>query len=238
MTPKILFIFPHPDDEAFTAGGTLARYGLSGDAEVHLYTMTRGEASRIVQLLKLSPDELARRREEEIQRSSEILGVASFRQGEYADKGMHLLDPRIIERDIEDYIRSIEPNVIVTFDVQGGSGHSDHIVVHHIVKRVFCEMKESVDYLRRLAFVSLPEELVNDWPRKVFGVPWDQIDAAVDVSAYNDKEREAILAHESMRQDFEDNNFNNWMLWETEYYSFFQESHQPPLGDLLSGLNS
>ncbi len=236
MKRAILFVFPHPDDEAFPTGGTLARYGAAPDVDTHLYTMTRGESSRNASTLGLQPEELARLRAEEVKRSCEILNVASFRQGSYPDKNMQDLDPRIIENDIRDLILTIQPQVVITYDVQGGSGHADHIVVHAAVKRVFLELKEQHAFLKRLAFVAMPEDLVTSFPRKVFSTPRNRIDAEIDVRAWKETELKAIMAHQTMRRDFEEHNYDNWMLWEKEYYSFYQERHSPPLGDLFEGL--
>ena len=50
MTSKgltLMAFFAHPDDEAFGAGGTLAKYAAEG-GDLCLVTATRGEAGEIV----------------------------------------------------------------------------------------------------------------------------------------------------------------------------------------------
>lgn len=236
MNKAIAFIFPHPDDEAFPTGGTIAKYGRDPGVDAHLYTLTRGESSRNARFLDLSPDELAAIRAEEVQESARILQVTSFRQGNYPDKRFEDMDPRIIERDIEDYLMDIRPDVVVTFDVQGGSGHPDHIALHHAVKRVFVELRERHGFPRRLACIAMPTDLVKDWPRAIMGTTRDRIDAEIPVKEFHEVEMRAILAHESMRRDFEEHNYDNWMLWEFEYYAFYQEEFDPPVNDLFEGL--
>jgi LmbE family N-acetylglucosaminyl deacetylase len=236
MNKKIAFIFPHPDDEAFPTGGTIAKYGHTEGIDTYLYTLTRGESSRNARYLDISPEELAAVRADEVRESARILGVTEFRQGDYPDKRIQDMDPRILERDIEEYLLAIRPDVVVTFDVQGGSGHPDHIILHHVVKRVFLELKEKHGFPRRLAGIAMPADLVKDWTRRVMGTPRERIDAEIPVKQYKEIELQAILAHESMRRDFEEHNYDNWMLWEYEYYAFFQEDFDPPVNDLLAGM--
>jgi N-acetylglucosamine malate deacetylase 2 len=236
MNRKIVFVFPHPDDEAFPSGGTLARYGHSEGVDTYLYTLTRGESSRNAASLNVSPEKLAQIRSKEVLLSSEILNVTSFRQGDYPDKGLQDLDPRILERDLRAYFLEIKPDVVVSYDVQGGSGHSDHIVLHHVLKRLFLELREEHDFPKRLAFVALPTDLVTPWPRKVFGTPRDRINANINVAPWKEIELQAIKAHESMSRDVQEHNYENWMLWDYEYYAFFQEDISPPVDDLLAGI--
>ncbi len=53
MNPKILAIFAHPDDEAFSTGGTIARYAEAG-IDITLVCATRGEAGEISDPSRLS----------------------------------------------------------------------------------------------------------------------------------------------------------------------------------------
>lgn len=234
--PRILIIFPHPDDESFLCGGTIAKYAHSGAADVFLYTLTRGESSRNAALLGISPEEIARRRSREVANAAEILGVKEFVQGDYPDGGLRDLDPRLLEQDFERMILRFEPTVVITFDVQGGSVHPDHIVAHHVTKRVFVTLRERHTWLRRLCFPGLPHERTAHWPRKVFGIPPDRVHAVIDVSAYAEIEQAAVHAHVSVRRDVEEHNYDRWMFWPEEHFSFFQETYSPPVGDLLHGI--
>ena len=233
---RLLCVFPHPDDESFLMGGTIASYALDGRAEVSLYTLTRGEHSRNASAQQLQPDEMARIRSAELRTAAAILGIHPLFLGDHADGGLRDLDPRMLERDIAEKIRAIRPHVLCTFDVQGGSVHPDHITTHHIVKRLFVELREEIPPLQRLCFCVLPRERVRTWPRPVFGAPDERIHAVIDVAAWREEEERALKAHYSVRRDVEENNFDNWMLWEQEYFSFFGEHLHPPVGDLFHGL--
>jgi LmbE family N-acetylglucosaminyl deacetylase len=237
-TPYRLFcIFPHPDDESFLMGGSIAACTQSGEAEVALYTLTRGEGSRNAAAQNLLPEEIAALRSDEVVEAAEILGIRQHYQGDYPDGGLRDIDPRVLERDITEKIRALNPHVLCTFDVQGGSVHPDHITMHHVVKRVFLELRDELPALQRLCFCVLPRERVAEWPRTVFGVEQSRIDAVIPVGAYREIEEAAVRAHHSVRRDVEENNFDNWMLWEEEYFSFFGEQFQPSVHSLFHGLS-
>ena len=236
MPFRLFCIFPHPDDESFLMGGSIATASAAGH-EVALYTLTRGEYSRNGALQGLNPDEVGRRRVREVEKAADILGVRTQIQGNYVDGGLRDLDPRVLERDVETHIRRIRPHVLCTFDVQGGSVHPDHIVIHHVVKRLFVTLRDELAELQRLCFCVLPSERISHWPRKVYGVPPTRIQAVIDVRAAREAEERAIHAHRTVMRDVEEHNYDGWMLWESEYFHFFQETHLPPLTDLFAGLS-
>ena len=233
---RILFVYPHPDDESFLTGGTIATYARREDAEVYLYTLTRGESSRNAARLGISPEEIGRRRVDEVREAARILGVTELIQGSFPDGGLRDLDPRDLERAIDTVLERIDPDVLVTYDVQGSSVHPDHIVTHHALKRLFVERKERSGRPQRLAFCGLPADAIAHWTRKVYGFPDTRIHAVIDVSAQLATERAAIMAHESVRSDVEEYNYDDWMLWEHEHFSFFGEAFHPPADDLFAGL--
>lgn len=235
MPFRLFCIFPHPDDETFLMGGTIATASAAGH-EVSLYTLTRGERSRNGDLLGLTPEEVGRRREKEVEQAAHLLGVRRLFQGDYPDGGLRDLDPRTIERDISEKIRQVRPHVLCTFDVQGGSVHPDHIVMHHVVKRTFLELRDEIGELQRLCFCVLPARRVANWPRKIHGASDDRIQAVIDVSAMREVEERALAVHRTVYRDVEEHNYDGWMLWEQEYFHFFQEWPDQPLSCLFEGL--
>jgi len=217
-------------------GGTIASCTQTGTGQVALYTLTRGERTRNAAAQNLTPGEVAHIRSAEVREAAEILGIETHDQGDYPDGGLRDCDPRVIERDIEERIRAFNPHVLCTFDVQGGSVHPDHITLHHVVKRSFLELRDEVPALQRLCFCVLPNKRIASWPRAVFGVDDERIHAVIDVSPWREIEERAVHSHRSVRRDVEENNFDNWMLWEEEYFSFYREDIQPPVDTLFAGL--
>jgi LmbE family N-acetylglucosaminyl deacetylase len=148
---RLLLVFPHPDDESFGPGGTIARYAAEG-AAVHYVCATRGEVGT-VQPAMLKPFEhlpedqrLGALREGELRCATEKLGLTGLHFLGYRDSGMTATsdprafvnaDPDQVVGQIVGLIRAIKPQVIITFDPYGGYGHPDHIFIHHRTTEAF-----------------------------------------------------------------------------------------------------
>ncbi|MCL6567493.1 MAG: PIG-L family deacetylase, partial [Meiothermus silvanus] len=71
---SLLAVFAHPDDEAFSSGGTLAHYAALG-ARVVVACATRGEAGQIKDPALQGVSDLGKVREEELARACAALGL-------------------------------------------------------------------------------------------------------------------------------------------------------------------
>jgi N-acetyl-1-D-myo-inositol-2-amino-2-deoxy-alpha-D-glucopyranoside deacetylase len=160
---RLLFVFAHPDDESFGPGGTIARYAREG-AAVHYACATRGEAGGATPaLLKafahLPEDErVGALRERELRCAAETLGLAGLHLLGYRDSGMSgapenlhpgafvNADPDQVTGQLVRLMRSIRPQVIVTFDPYGGYGHPDHIFAHQRTTEAFHAAGDAARY--------------------------------------------------------------------------------------------
>jgi len=151
---RLLLVFPHPDDESFGPGGTIARYAREG-AAVHYACATRGEAGSVTSgLLKpferLPADQrIGALREAELRCAADKLGLAGLHLLGYRDSGMAgsaenrdprafiSADPDRVTGQLVQLIRAIKPQVLITFDPYGGYGHPDHIFAHHRTNEAF-----------------------------------------------------------------------------------------------------
>jgi LmbE family N-acetylglucosaminyl deacetylase len=139
--PTLLAIFAHPDDEAFGTGGSLSRYAASG-VQVALICATRGEVGEISDPSYATPDTLGEVRESELRCAAETMGIKELIFMNYRDSGMvgtpENDDPRAfinapageVIHSLVSAIRRIQPDVVVTFEPNGGYGHPDHITIH------------------------------------------------------------------------------------------------------------
>lgn len=140
--PSLLAAFAHPDDESFGPGGTLARYAAEG-AHVALVCATRGEIGEIADSDLATPETLGDVREAELRDAARALGVTELVLLGYRDSGMagtpenddsralvHAPDEEVVS-SLVGIMRRLRPQVVVTFDPNGGYGHPDHIAVHH-----------------------------------------------------------------------------------------------------------
>src|SRR5207245_3467474 len=77
----------HPDDEAIPTGGTLAKAAADGHRVVLVFA-TKGEHGEVDEGFLDAGEELWQRREQESQRSAEILGAGRVEFLGYVDSGM------------------------------------------------------------------------------------------------------------------------------------------------------
>ena len=233
---RILYIFPHPDDESFGPAGAIYRQVKQGH-EVHLLTLTRGGATQVRHKLNLSVAEMGALRYREMLAVQKTLGISTMKVLDYEDSGLKEMDPRILEEEISRHIVLTRPNIVITYPVHGGSGFHDHLVTYAIVKRAFLELKSrGVPYLRRLAFFTMPDSggpsiLLDGWPRLKLSEP-DLIDCIVhlegeDVQAMKD----ALSCYESYKEMVQKIGVIE-KIGDKVHFEIAFEKHDPPLDDL------
>lgn len=144
----LLAVHAHPDDECVTTGGILARYSAEGVRTV-LVTCTRGEVGEISDSALATPDNLGEVRSQELAEALRILRVSRSVQLGYRDSGMGGTTdndhPACFYRaDLEEatgrlvrLIREERPQVVVTYDENGGYGHPDHVKAHQVAVAAF-----------------------------------------------------------------------------------------------------
>ena len=152
---RLMFVHAHPDDESICNGVTMARYAAEG-AAVTLVTCTRGEEGEVIppELARLAPDQedtLGPYRVGELAAAMRELGVTDHRflggAGRYRDSGMsgapqndraHSFWQAPLEEAaalLSETIRQTRPQVLVTYDPDGGYGHPDHVKAHRVATR-------------------------------------------------------------------------------------------------------
>ena len=125
-TPKVLVcLFAHPDDEAFGPGGSIAHY--SKICDVHLICVTDGGAGQSSDPGHLS--KLAQVREQELTNSSKVLGVKSLTFLNFADGSLNNNNYHEVATRVKVELDRLQPDTIMTFDLNGISGHLDHVAV-------------------------------------------------------------------------------------------------------------
>ncbi|PSQ99182.1 MAG: PIG-L family deacetylase [Bacteroidetes bacterium QS_9_68_14] len=234
---SVLYVFPHPDDESFGPAPAMARQEREGH-DVHLLTLTRGEATTQRERLGLSREEMGETRRAEMQGVARVLSLASLSVLDFPDGGLADLDPRVVEGAIAAHVRGCRPDVLVTYAAHGVSGHRDHLVSHAAAKRVFCELRgeESAGYLRRLALFTLPEESAGDRPDHLAASPETLIDARVRFSGEDHaRAEEALAAYETYRPVIEEHKPLKSVAGGV-CFELFQERFAPPLDDLFGRL--
>lgn len=145
-----MHVHAHPDDESSKGAASTARYVAEG-VDVHVVTCTGGERGSILNPqfqhpgIEENPDLITEIRREEMDRAREILGVTQDWLG-FVDSGWPEGDPKPpLPEDcfalvpLEEaaaplvrLVRSFRPQVLTTYDENGGYPHPDHIKCHEI----------------------------------------------------------------------------------------------------------
>lgn len=120
----ILGVWAHPDDEAFLSGGLMAAARESGQ-RVFVLTATRGERGTH-DPVAWPPERLANRRELELDRSLDALGVTEHAILGHRDGGCADVPLEVGAAHVAGAIDAIVPDTILTFGPDGYTGHSDH----------------------------------------------------------------------------------------------------------------
>jgi N-acetyl-1-D-myo-inositol-2-amino-2-deoxy-alpha-D-glucopyranoside deacetylase len=157
VSRRLLAVHAHPDDETLTMAATLAGAVAAG-AQVTLVTATLGEEGEVIGdelrgLVAEHADQLGGYRLAELRAACKALGVKDSLMlggaGAFRDSGMlgpQSADvPRVFTRaapggpDHERVVQMLgrminvsRPDVLLTYDADGGYGHPDHVAVHQV----------------------------------------------------------------------------------------------------------
>lgn len=141
---RVLAVFAHPDDETYGPGGTLAKLASEG-ADVRLITLTRGESATMGDSPLYSPETLADVRERELECACRELGINEHDVFRFPDRGLAGVPHDELADPIADALDFFRPHLVITFHLDGISGHEDHRTVSRIVTdlvRMRCERDE------------------------------------------------------------------------------------------------
>jgi N-acetyl-1-D-myo-inositol-2-amino-2-deoxy-alpha-D-glucopyranoside deacetylase len=197
---RLLAIFAHPDDESYRAGGALALLARKG-AQVWVLCATRGEQG----ILKLDPEETGQVRQTEMECACRALGIDPPRFLDYQDGTLPQVDEEGAVGQVVRTIRTLRPQVLLTWPLSGVSGHPDHVAVSKWTEKAFHlaadptaypEHKEAPHAVDALYHIVIPRSLAEtmEMPH-LHTVPDEEVTLTVDVSAVWDTKMAAIHCH-------------------------------------------
>lgn len=236
---KILYIFPHPDDESFGPAAAIFAQLKEGH-EAYLYTLTKGGATKQRHKLGLSIDEMGKVRVKEMFEVEKTLNLTGMKIDDFPDCGLKEMDPRIIERAVENEIRRIDPHIVVSYPVHGISGFHDHLVMHAVIKRVFLELKDDVNLnLKRLAFITLPDSGEASMLNGQFRFKRSE-DELIDCIMELDEEqidalKRSLSCYKTYKATIEESGVIE-EIGDKLYFEIFDERFNPPLKKLTDNL--
>ena len=160
MTLRLLAVHAHPDDESSKGAGSYAYYRSIG-AEVMIVSCTGGERGDVqneaLEARAMAERDMAGLRRIEMARAQAVLGVEHRWLG-YVDSGLpedgEELDPNsfaVIPLEFSaaplvKIIREFRPQVLVTYDENGGYPHPDHLRTHELSMYAFTAAADGERY--------------------------------------------------------------------------------------------
>ncbi len=235
---RILYVFPHPDDESFGPARGIAAQIRQGH-QISLLTLTRGGATRIRHKLGYSVQKMGDVRAAEMRKMASILDLHDLTILDYADSELKEIDPRVLETAIAAHVASHRPEILVTYPVHGISGFHDHLVTHAVVKRVYEGLHAQPGRLvKRLAFFTLNQEQADHASgiHRLQGSTDAEIDCRMTVTAEDmARWRRALDCYRSYGEVIERTGIKT-SLDETVCYEFYRETCQPPVRSIDEGL--
>ena len=233
---RILYIYPHPDDESFGPVVAMSYQQRKGH-EIFLLTLTRGGATKQRHKYGYSIEKMGEIRYNEMQNVAKVLELNGLNILDFPDSGLKEIDPRMLELAIIEEINNIKPDVVVTYPVHGISGFHDHLVAHAVVKRAFLEVKESSDFLKRLAFHTITEEqaAISEF-FTLHGSTLQEIDCIYNAEDEDvERANRALDCYTTFQETINRSGIRE-RLGKVISFEIFQENFTPPIQDLFEAL--
>jgi len=225
----LMAVHAHPDDESSSTGGVLARYAAEGIRTV-VVTCTNGELGDGPRHVKPGQDghdesQVAKTRLEELREACDLLAVSHLELLGYHDSGMadwsdkdrgeafcNVPVPVAAGRLVE-LFELYQPDVVVTYNEDGGYNHPDHIQAHRITvaaidksgtpAKLYFTARRRRDFERMRQVmtergIDVPTPPTPDPERlRRMEEAERQITTTVDTTAVVDAKRAALAAHAS-----------------------------------------
>ena len=198
MSPALLLVLAHPDDESFLAAGTIARCVEAG-VRVGLMCATRGQRGKTSDLCTI--EELPQVREAELREAARVLGIHELEFSPYQDQHLTEAPPDDMRRRVVRMVRRMRPQVVFTFDPHGSNQHTDHVAISRFAMdgvaaaadgRWYPEEGEGWQVERVLWPAMLRVWELEYMPERE---SYPGVDYLIDVSAYRDRKEAALRAH-------------------------------------------
>lgn len=208
---KFIFVFAHPDDETFSSGGTITKL-TKNKHKVNLITATKGEAGEPGNPPITTREKLGEVREKELRRAAKILGILNIFFLGLIDGKVRYTRAKKLQSKILSILKKEKPDIIITFDKNGGSNHPDHKAVSKATTIIFKSYKNDAKKHVRLYHTAMPRSFIKKFEEKgidykafgkVKGVKDSEITTVVNIEKTLDLKIKAIKEHKTQHQDWE-----------------------------------
>ncbi|HUD20270.1 MAG TPA: PIG-L family deacetylase [Patescibacteria group bacterium] len=220
---KMLLVFAHPDDESYSAAGTVAKYVKAG-WQVDLLCATRGEAGHSGPYEKAGDEHLGMIRQKELEAAATLLGISSLTFLGYKDGKLAEEQPGELEDKIYEKLEELIPDCIITYDTTGISNHPDHVKICYATTFAFQkyalwvhnQLKNLKDFDEesepKLYYACMPKTVAQYLlkkkiiPAESYGMPWrgteDKfITTVISIKTLGGVKKKALLSHISQEAE-------------------------------------
>ncbi len=184
MESHVVVIFPHPDDEAFGAAGTIAQFREQGVPVTYLCG-TLGEMGRNMGNPTFATREsLPSFRKEELINACRVLDINLHMLG-YRDKTLEFESKEEIATNLLTYLEQIQPSLVITHYPEHAV-HPDHDAFG----------AATIEAVRRME----PTKRPKVWAQAITNTRYEEIgqpEVSLNITPYFQKKFETILAHQS-----------------------------------------
>lgn len=229
---RLLVVIAHPDDESFGPGGTIAYYANQGvtvhvvcatrgefgsnalaRSEIfpqqvrspHLAKSVRDDAFALKSLATASSTDnrkLHDIREQELLNASKKLGVAQVDFLDFIDGTLNNQQYHLVAEKLQEKIAAFNPQVLMTFEPRGVSGHLDHIAISFITTYVYLRKTPQVQKLYYFCeFKGITERYKDYFIYFPEGYDDDEVTTRIDVSSVWGQRIAAMKEHKSQWND-------------------------------------
>jgi N-acetylglucosamine malate deacetylase 2 len=201
---SILLSFAHPDDESFFTVGVALQAREAG-REVILCCATRGQRGSVGHPPLTTVEELPAVRERELRAAAEILGVTRLEILSYEDKQLAEAPADEIRASLVGLIREHRPEIVITFEPNGGNLHPDHIAISRFTSDAVTAAADARWHPYLGPAHRVPRLL---WAGSL--MPWDEtgrdrlaarpgVDFLIDIGRWSEAKRRALAAHRTQQ---------------------------------------
>ena len=188
MERHVLVVFPHPDDETFGCGGTIAQFAKSG-VPVTYVCGTLGQMGRNMgNPFFATRESLPHIREAELEEACKAIGIQHVIKLGLRDKTIEFEDPEHLINRIEQILKEVKPSLVLTH-YPGYAVHPDHNALGDV----------TIQAISRLSERERPTVYAHAFARdcqELLGPP----EVVNDISNVADVKLAAIRAHRSQSQ--------------------------------------
>lgn len=201
----LLAVVPHPDDESYSFGGTIALAAKAGWT-IAIHCASSGEQGERHDGGAAEPAILGPHREQELYASGRLLGIGSYSFWRFPD-GQVAPGLQDVAR-LAAVIRGERPRIVMALGRDGAYGHPDHLAVYRWVRDAWDSLGDSRPALLLAAFPAglfLPQYakcveggIMGDPPAvKPGDIGSQDWHYEVPIARVANLKREAIAAHRS-----------------------------------------